>query len=457
MKLQDYFKEQQTKSLSHAQKHEIFSHINNHINQPLRYTQITEFFMTKRFVYAAFTLCIIALVYGTSLFPNTYNGDWFVIQNGVQADHIAQVIDIDGDFFIEHKGSKIISKNIAQWDMVTLDPKAKLVIHIDSDTQATLQWPARFSVERDEQDSSLLIIHEGDFVDIRSLKESEKTFTLSFDDLRVVSKQEAQAMIDFSIEKKGERRLVSNNGAKLRVITVDDQKEIQTDVARQETLAIADNDISLIDDVTQVATIIAQRDVSQTMALSVRTGTLLDTWDNLSGVLLAITQEPAQEDIKISQEVTQAVSSIVSVDKRVINTMQNQQLRSAVNPAFIQNDIKDLYIAYLAGDDTNIYRSTTTISQRMKDLYVAFDKEIPSLSDSFLEWQLLYIQSLGKELISYLEQGYYIPPSQIAQIQTVVSWISHIQGMKYGSIVSVEVWEKNWNTLQSNLPSHLRF
>lgn len=457
MKLQDYFREQQQKSLSHAQKHEIFHTIQKNINQPVWYTQITEFFVTKRFIYAAFTICIIALVYGTSFFQNTYNGDWFIIQNGVQADHIAQVIDVDWDFFIEHKGSKIISKNISQGDTVTLDSKAKLVIHIDDDTQATLQWPARFSVERDEQDSSLLIIHEGDFVDIRSLKESPKTFTISFDDLRVVSKQEAQAMIDFSIQKKGEKRLVSNNGAKLHVTTVDEEKEIQTDVSKQETLAIADNDISLIDDVTQVATIIAQRDVSQTTALSVTTWTLWETGDNLLGMLLAITQESTKEDKQVSQEVTQALSSIVSVDKKVINTMQNQQLRSAVNPAFIQNDIKDLYIAYLVGNETNAYRSTATISQRIKDIYTTFDKQVPVLADSSIQGQLNYIQTLWRELISYLEEGYYIPPSQIRQIQTVVSWISHIQTLEYNSVVSIQVGEKNWSALQVDLPSHLRF
>ena len=222
-----------------------------------------------------------------------------------------------------------------------------------------------------------MIIHEGDFVDIRSLKESQKTFTLSFDDLRVVSKQEAQAMIDFSIEKKGEKRLVSNNGSKLRVTTVDEEQEIQTDVSRQETLAIADNDISLIDDVTKVATIIARRDVSQTTALSVSTGGLSGTADNLSGVLLTITQESSQEEKEVSEEVEQTVSSIASADKKVISTIQSQQLRSAINPAFIQNDIKDLYIAYLAGNDTNAYRYTATISQRMKDIYRAFDKEVP--------------------------------------------------------------------------------
>lgn len=413
--------------------------------------------MTKRFVYAAFTVCIIALVYGTSFFQNTYNGDWFVIQNGVQADHIAQVIDIDGDFFIEHKGSKIISKNIAQGDMVTLDQNAKLVINIDKETQATLEWPARFSVERDEQDSSLLIIHEGDFVDIRSLKESQKTFTISFDDLHVVSKQEAQTMIDFSIEKKGEKRLVSNNGAKLRVTAVDQEQEIQTDVSRQETLAIADNDISLIDDITQVATIIARRDVSQTTALSVSTGGLSDTADNLSGVLLTITQELSGEEKEISEEVEQTVSSIASADKKVISTMQSEQFRSAINPAFIQNDIKDLYIAYLAGNDTNAYRYTATISQRMKDIYRAFDKEAPWASDKSIQWQLTYIQSLWEELITYLNKWYYIPPSQIAQIQTVISRISYIQQLEYNSVVSLEVWEKNWNSFQTNLPAHLRF
>jgi len=413
--------------------------------------------MTKRFVYAAFTICIIALVYGTSFFQNTYNGDWFVIQNGVQADHIAQVIDIDGDFFIEHKGSKIISKNIAQGDMVTLDQNAKLVINIDKETQATLEWPARFSVERDEQDSSLLIIHEGDFVDIRSLKESQKTFTLSFDDLRVVSKQEAQAMIDFSIEKKGEKRLVSNNGSKLRVTTVDEEQEIQTDVSRQETLAIADNDISLIDDVTKVATIIARRDVSQTTALSVSTGGLSGTADNLSGVLLTITQESSQEEKEVSEEVEQTVSSIASADKKVISTIQSQQLRSAINPAFIQNDIKDLYIAYLAGNDTNAYRYTATISQRMKDIYRAFDKEVPWASDGSIQWQLTYIQSIWEELITYLNKWYYIPPSQITQIQTVISRISYIQQLEYNSVVSLEVGEKNWNSFQTNLPAHLRF
>ena len=58
--------------------------------------------------------------------------------NTVQADYIAQVIDVKGDFFIEHNGILDTTNNIGNGDTILLKKDAQLVFEINSGTQSKI-------------------------------------------------------------------------------------------------------------------------------------------------------------------------------------------------------------------------------------------------------------------------------------------------------------------------------
>lgn len=113
-----------------------------------------------------------------------------------------------------------------------------------------------------------LNIIRGDFVQIASINATtEQNIDISMEDM-TVRQRIGQTASHYTISKKGEKRIVNNQGASLLVATSDSQKTI----AFKQTLAVADNDITLIEDEKIIASAISEGNISQTIDISDDTG-----------------------------------------------------------------------------------------------------------------------------------------------------------------------------------------
>lgn len=132
----------------------------------------------------------------------------------------------------------------------------------------------------------------------------------------------------FQLISDGETQRVENKGAQILVTRTQDDKSIETAIQDKQTLAIAANDITLIDDETQIARILTQKDVSQTIAFADVEEKIIQVEEITATDLSAVFKE---SDVQVDDRVTAAVDTMIALqsdEKKIPTTQQDKQLRS---------------------------------------------------------------------------------------------------------------------------------
>ncbi|MBP7061537.1 hypothetical protein KBA84_01760 [Patescibacteria group bacterium] len=358
----------------------------------------------------------------------------------VQAGYIAKIIDFQGAFYIEHKGKNIVSTAINAGDIVTLKKGTKITFNIDEKTQGTIVGPAQFEIQ-EEKNTSLnqsiykLNILRGDFVQIASINDTtEQNIDISIQDI-TVRQRIGQTASRYTITKKGSQHIVNNQGASLLVATADNQKTISS----KQILAIANNDITLIEDEKIIASAINKGDISQTITIG--------------------DDKPAAEDIELAALLTEvnsnteidtntlsmvAMTKISDQDGKVVPTPeQNTQIQNALNGKFLTNNMQAIFIN--PGDTKAMQQVTDKLSSVAKTL----DMKIQ------VRGSLESIASSATELANQLESRYFVSPNNIANLRAIAAWGTYIK--KQGTFVDTDAANKALEELTNNMPSNLRF
>jgi hypothetical protein len=101
-------------------------------------------------------------------------------------------------------------------------------------------------------------------------------------------------------------------------------------IASRQTLKLADNDITLIDQETQIARVLMQKDVSQTVAFA----DVSNNTENFEDISIdALSRAFEVKDNLVDEDVVSSVITTISKvdDKRVITPEENTQLRNILH------------------------------------------------------------------------------------------------------------------------------
>ena len=125
MKLQEFFDTQKHTNFTDVDKLDLYQ---NFLYKKTKKTTIkrSSFVHAKYFIYSMIFVILMIGVYGVYFINNNNLQDynWFAIRSNItntaQADYIAQVIDFNGNFFIEHNGVLVQTNNIGNGDTILL-------------------------------------------------------------------------------------------------------------------------------------------------------------------------------------------------------------------------------------------------------------------------------------------------------------------------------------------------
>ncbi|MEI6773677.1 MAG: hypothetical protein WCL18_02390 [bacterium] len=143
MKLQEFFDTQKHTNLTDVDKLDLYQ---SFLYKKTKKTSLkrSSFVYAKYSVYTMIFIVLMMGTYGVYFINNgsLQDNNRFAIRsnttNIAQADYIAQVIDVKGNFFIEHNGVLATTNNIGNGDTILLKKDAQLVFEINSGTQSKI-------------------------------------------------------------------------------------------------------------------------------------------------------------------------------------------------------------------------------------------------------------------------------------------------------------------------------
>lgn len=457
MKLQDYFHHQKHTFLTDNEKFSLYQEIV--AKRDIKKSILQRYAFAKRMAYASFVVLFVMAVYGVHFFRDDlrYMTNSLVVQNAgdaVQAGYIAQIVHFDGSFIIEHDGKKLQTSVIRDGDMVTLRDGTEMVFHIDDQTKAKLVGPAQFVLnskwEAQDQSYTLQLL-QGNFVEIQSLTATTTQDLAIIADDVVVQQAKWSTASHFQLSQEGANKRIENKGAEIKVTRNQEDSPIETKVAAKQTLALAANDITLIDDETQIARVLMQKDITQTVSLAqVQKDVLLDEEINID-TLSAVFQ--TKEDVKVSEWVSSAVGTMIkwaSDEKRVVTPEQNNQLRGNLYAGFLLQNMEAILIAHREGDDQSIARNIQSLQSNIIAIHQSFALTMPASRPDNVPFA--HTISMIQDLQSTLDKQYYMPPRYIQNMNTIVKWLEYIATQPHAS-------QKDGKTYLQEivLPTHLSF
>lgn len=270
MKLQEFFNTQKDIHLTDIDKLDLYqSFLYKKAKKPL--LRRRSFIHAKYFVYTTVFAILIMGTYGIYFMNNDNLQDYkrFSIKsndtNTVQAEYIAQVIDVKGNFSIERKGILTTTNNIGNGDTILLKEDTELVFEINSGTQSKIIGPAKLVIQKTDINDYKLNLIYGDFIQVEGNKEKTQTIELAINDITIKQEDKTQPL-NFKFVKNGQNQVFQNNGANI-IVSKNNGKENTTTITKEQVVAIQNNDIKIFANINNFTTAIQEKNISQTFSL----------------------------------------------------------------------------------------------------------------------------------------------------------------------------------------------
>ena len=404
MKLKDYFQNKQEFQLSENDKLALYEKI---ISQQKR-KSLSRMVKVK---YFAYWLILVVLLFGIYwvYFDADWDINWLAVQNPVNqvnADYIAKVVNFNGTYYVQHDWKLTRTSNISNWDNVILKKWSEIVFDIDSWTKAKLTWPARFSLEQDENWYQLLIA-EWDFIQMESLEPESAPVEISMWDNFTVSSAKNTNLL---ITKADNEYKVNNQWWDIKVT----KNWKETQVKAKELVAIKENDITLIQNPEQFQTAFVEQKINQTFEIKESDNEKLT--ENL------IKEISTWTTVKI-ENTWLAEELWISDSKKIPTEEQTKSMYSILDKNSLMWNIETMRESRKLWNEKDYYYSKAQIDWKIQKLYTTFG----------ITYQKLWIKSDIENLIENLNNSYHIPNTQISNLKTIISWIDYIENSEFGT------------------------
>ena len=407
MKLKDYFQNKQEFQLSENDKLALYEKI---ISQQKR-KSLSRMVKVK---YFAYWLILVVLLFGIYwvYFDADWDINWLAVQNPVNqvnADYIAKVVNFNGTYYVQHDWKLTRTSNISNWDNVILKKWSEIVFDIDSWTKAKLTWPARFSLEQNENGYQLLIA-EWDFIQMESLEPESAPVEISvWNDFTVSSTKNTNLLIT----KADNEYKVNNQWWDIKVT----KNWKETQVKAKELVAIKENDITLIQNPEQFQTAFVEQKINQTFEIKESDNEKLT--ENL------IKEISTWTTVKI-ENTWLAEELWISDSKKIPTEEQTKSMYSILDKNSLMWNLETMRESRKLWNEKDYHYNKAQIDWKIQKLYTTFG----------ITYQKLWIKSDIENLIENLNNSYHIPNTQISNLKTIISWIDYIENSEFGTFAT---------------------
>ncbi|MDR0860396.1 MAG: hypothetical protein LBO09_05495 [Candidatus Peribacteria bacterium] len=267
MKLQEYFSTQHTSSLSDQHKAELFRRITEK-----RFEQQVakwHFFTYKKVSYTFVALVLVLFTFGGVMIERNGGIDNFffssdpLIPGSIYADYIAEIIDVNGEWYLQNGENTLSSQYIHHGDVLHLKQGSEIIINLDDGSQAKIIGPAECAIIKLGEKSYQIVLTEGTFFKIVN-EATDNDFEIIAEDLTLRS--EKNQPLNLQIAKNNGETLVKNNGGNATLVSKKDPLQKEETLLNKGVVSIKDNDITNITP-EGFTTFLAKNNITETLFL----------------------------------------------------------------------------------------------------------------------------------------------------------------------------------------------
>ncbi len=432
MKLQEFFDTQKHTSFTDVDKLDLYQSI-LYKKSKRNSLRRSSFVHAKYLVY---TMVFVVLVLGTYgvYFMNTGNiqdNNRFAIRsnttNTAQADYIAQVVNFNGNFSIEHNGVLATTKNIGNGDTIILKKDAELMFEINSGTQSKIIGPAKLVIQKIDTENYKLNLIYGNFIQMEWKKTKNQTIELAINDITVKQEDKSQPL-NFKFIKNEKNQIFQNNGANI-IVTRDNKKDETTTISKEQVVAIQNNDIKVFANISNFTKAVQEKNISQTFSLVSETANT-GTRDKEETMLLSLLDAPQITENK--DEITKNITSTLGNEKQILDPSQDEKINASLYSEFYAPELKDIENAFIGGNEALFNVAFDKIEKRVQSVYQGFDMTYNKQSGSPIQ-KLGGLQTAIKTLKEKINNNYDVPPKYLENLQSIGKTLANIISKWYGS------------------------
>jgi hypothetical protein len=497
MNLQEYFKAQHTFTLSNQHKAELFRNITQkRFQQGVAKWYV---FTYKKVSYTFIALVIVLFTFGGVMIERNGGIDNFFFSSDsinpgeVYADYIAEIIDVNGDWYLQNGKETLSSQYIRNGDILHLKPGSEIVINLDDGSQAKIIGPAECAITKSGAKSYQIILTEGTFFKIVNVA-TDNDIDIIAEDMAIHS--DKNQALNLQIAKHNGETLVKNTGGTATITSQKNTIPQEEKILTTEVIKIKENDITMITP-ENFSTFLAENNITETLSLlpditsetkpsfpstgaiafttgaiyEVSTGTVdlstgsieglpLLTLDTQSGtddqMLTALTlpdidnglffdeidpEEPLNDHLK-------ADLGLSGAHYKLPTPQQTDVLKTSLNSFFLINTFEKFVVATREGHPTKRTEALTELTIKINAIAIAFEKEQKATT-------LAEIKDLAHTLKTDLSTEYYLSPSYLVQLEKLANWCSYLASLSEIGL-STSLAQEKWEIFKSQLPETLQ-
>lgn len=434
MKLQEFFNTQKNINCTDIDKLDVYQNILYKKTKKLSLKR-ASFVYTKYAVYMTISVIFLVGMYGMYIFNSGNFEDYnrFAIiknqTNTVQADYIAQVIDIKWNFFIEHDGILTKTNNISNGDTILLKEDTQLVFEIDKGTQAKIIWPAKLIVQKTPNENYKLNLVYGDFIQMEGKEQKSQSIELAINDITI--KQENKELpINFKFIKEGNNQIFQNNGANI-IVSKHNGTNKSTTISKEQVMSIQNNDLKIFANVDSFSKAMQTKNVSQTFTLTEEETKDQKIKDQETISLLSLLNKTTTIN-ENSEKVTQEITSVLGDEKKILDPEHDDKINNNLYVDFYTPELKELEKAYKEGNLATFNSVYTKIEKRIQNVYLSLNQSYTKNNKEAKE-KLQNLISNIKHIQNILTTEYTVPPTYNENLKIIENTINDYIQKDFGS------------------------
>lgn len=431
MKLQEFFTTQKDIMLTDIDKLDLYQSI---LYKKTKRPSLkrTSFIHAKYFVYSTIFVILMMGMYGVYFINNDNLQEYnrFAIRsnttNTVQADYIAQVIDVKGNFFIEHNGILATTNNIGNGDTILLKEDTQLIFEINSGTQSKIIWPAKLIIQKTDTEQYKMNLVYGNFIQMEGNEDKKQAIELAINDITIKQEDKTQPF-NFKFVKNGKNQIFQNNGANI-IVTKNNGNEKATTIIKQQVVAIQNNDIKIFANIDSFTKAVEEKNISQTFALIPETTNSGN--EKQETILLSLLNTPQVTDIK--DEITKTIASEYLDEKQILDPSEDEKVNSSLYSDFYMSELKEIESNFIEGNDKEFDIAYNKLERRIQTIYKSFDTTYNKSEGTPIQ-KIEGIKSSITKIQWVITTKYSVPPKYNENLQNIIKWLNSILNKWYAS------------------------
>jgi len=378
----------------------------------------------------------------------------------VFAGNIAEIIEFNGEYYIQKGDQTLSSKYIKNGDIIHLKQNAEMIFTLKDGSEAKIIGPAAFSVSKSKITWYKIILLEGNFFKIFNEK-SENNLEIIADEISLF--QDKNQPLDLQIAKEGTELMIKNSWGEIKVSTKKNNETIEKTIRPEEIAKIKNNDINILSDNAEFSQFLSKHNISET--LSLLENKVLENnneqienmaqWPNMEEILPEMSEilkpQTPKEELPI-ENYEQIWSELgIGNNTKLPSKTQNEIIKNSLNTFFLMNNIEKIVKTTLENNEEKANESIKDLANKINSITSSFgfDKRADNTLSS--------IKEISLQVKSFLASQYYIAPSQLQQLETIANRCDYISTHIQKDWISSEQSQQERENLKSSLPANLKF